>query len=155
MGLRRPRRRKLGLHLGEQDENSNWTLRDNVTYYGDQAKAAPGAARELLKVPRAITGGVRDMIADMRAGSEAIAPDDPVLAPVEGVDLETAAAVDAALVRRQVPRGDTAARDAVAQEHGVPAGRWEQVTVEWQARRERDPRVLQTYAAELQRRMRA
>jgi hypothetical protein len=65
---------------GGRDENTNWRLRDNYTYYWDQVKAAPGAAREVLKIPGAWASGVREMVAEMR--------DDPGRQPAEHPEAE-------------------------------------------------------------------
>ena len=49
-------------------DDTNWSLRDNVTYYTDQAKAAAGATREILSVPRTVGREARAMIREMRSG---------------------------------------------------------------------------------------
>jgi len=63
---------------------------------------------------------------------------DPDLAPIEGVTLETWAAVEAGTARERVPPAEY---DAYAQTHGVPAGRWAAVSTAWQARMTSDWRV--------------
>jgi hypothetical protein len=145
MGLRK--RLKPRVHLGEQDENTNWSLRDNVSYYGDQAKAAPAAAREVAKLPRTWMAGIREMVADMRDDTPALPPDDPARAPIEGVTLEECAAVTAELAKRRVDPNDHAARDAVAVEHGIAPGNWERAALGWRERQVADPRVAQAFGA--------
>ena len=63
---------------------------------------------------------------------------DPDVAPIEGVSLETWAAVEVGIGRDRVPPAD---HDAYAQGHGVPAGRWAAVGAAWQARTMTDWRV--------------
>jgi hypothetical protein len=151
VGLRKGKRGRV--HLGEQDENSNWSLRDNFTHYADQAKAAPGAARELLKTPGTIASGLRDMVADMRDETPDLAPDDPALAPIAGVDLDRAAAVDAAFAMRRLAPDDQAGRDAVVREHGLEPESWAEAAAGWRARRSEDLRVAEAHDAALRRHM--
>ena len=63
---------------------------------------------------------------------------DPDLDPIEGVSLETWAAVEVGTARDRVPPADY---DAYAQRYGVPAGRWEAVNAGWQGRMMGDWRV--------------
>jgi hypothetical protein len=145
-------KRKRRVRIGEQDENSNWSLRDNVSYYADQAKAAPGAAKELLKTPGTIATGLREMVTDMKSSDvPTLPPDDPARAPIEGVDLETWAAVDAALMQRRIAPNDAATREAAAQEHGVAPGAWERAAAGWRERQRVDARVAAAYGAAFQR----
>jgi hypothetical protein len=48
------------------NDETNWKLRDNVSFYTDQAKAVPGAAKEVASMPRAWFGAVKEMVDDMR-----------------------------------------------------------------------------------------
>ena len=48
------------------NDETNWKLRDNATYYTDQAKAVPGAAKEIASMPRAWFGAVKEMVDEMR-----------------------------------------------------------------------------------------
>ena len=57
------------------NDETNWSLRDNVTYYTDQAKAVPGAAKELASMPREWFGAVKEMVDDMRGDGQAPAKD--------------------------------------------------------------------------------
>ena len=150
MALRKGRKGRV--HLGEQDENSNWSLRDNISYYADQVKAAPGAAREVMKVPGTWAADLREMVADMKDGGTPppLPADDPAREPIEGVDLATAAAVNAALMRRGVAPNDLPRREAVATEHGVALGTWERAAAGWQERQRTDPRVAGEYGAAVQ-----
>ena len=95
-------------------------------------------------MPGAIVGGVREMLADMRDDAPPLAPDDPALAPIEGVDLAALAAIDAALILRRVPPDD-AARDAEAQERGLAPGVCARAAAGWRERRSADPRVERAY----------
>ena len=70
------------------------------------------------------------------APAEPAAP--PGLDPIEGVSLETWAAVEIGVGRDRVP---PAGYDAYAQGHGVPAGRWAAVDAAWKARMTTDWRV--------------
>ena len=63
---------------------------------------------------------------------------DPEVAPIEGVSLETWAAVEVGIGRDRVAPAD---HDAYAQRYGVPAGRWAAVGAAWQARMRADWRV--------------
>ena len=47
-------------------DDTNWSPRDDVEWYTDQAKAAPGAAKELFSMPRAWVREVRGMFREMR-----------------------------------------------------------------------------------------
>ncbi len=63
---------------------------------------------------------------------------EPEVAPIEGVSLETWAAVEVAIGRDRVPPAD---HDAYAQRYGVPSGRWPAVGAAWHARMRADWRV--------------
>ena len=56
------------------NDETNWSLRDNVTWYSDQAKAAPKAAKELASVPRTWFGAVKEMVDDMRSSDQSDQP---------------------------------------------------------------------------------
>jgi hypothetical protein len=47
-------------------DDTNWTVRDDVQWYTEQAKAAPGAAKELLSIPRTFVREARAMVREMR-----------------------------------------------------------------------------------------
>ena len=55
------RRRRSG------DDETNWRLRDNVTWYTDQAKAVPRMAKDIASAPRTWLGAVKEMVDDMRS----------------------------------------------------------------------------------------
>jgi len=57
------------------NDETNWRLRDNVTWYTDQAKAAPEVAKGLASMPREWFGAVKEMVDDMRGQDRG--PDDP------------------------------------------------------------------------------
>jgi hypothetical protein len=63
---------------------------------------------------------------------------EPEVAPIEGVSLETWAAVEVGIGHDRVAPAD---HDAYAQGYGVPAGRWAAVGAAWQARTRSDWRV--------------
>ena len=63
---------------------------------------------------------------------------DPEVAPIEGVSLETWAAVEVGIGRDRVAPAD---HDGYAQGYGVPAGRWAAVGAAWHARMTADWRV--------------
>lgn len=48
------------------NDETNWKLRDNVTWYTDQAKAVPQVAKDLASAPRAWFGAFKEMVDDMR-----------------------------------------------------------------------------------------
>lgn len=135
-----PRRRR------GQDDETNWSLRDNVSWYTDQAKAAPGAAKALLSIPLGLGRGIREMAADMRDVPPSIRPDDPVLAPIDGVTFATLVRATAAMMSAGVAEGDAAGRDAIAQAHGVPRGKWAAADAAWEQRRAQDARLTQAFA---------
>jgi hypothetical protein len=47
-------------------DDTNWSPRDDVEWYTEQAKAAVGAAGALARMPRAWVREVRGMVRDMR-----------------------------------------------------------------------------------------
>ena len=63
---------------------------------------------------------------------------EPDVAPIDGVNLETWAAVEVGIGRDRVAPAD---HDAYAQGYGVPAGRWAAVGAAWNARMRADWRV--------------
>ena len=65
-------------------------------------------------------------------------PPPPDIEPIEGVTLETWAAVEIGVGRDRVAPAD---HDAYAQRHGVPAGRWAAIDAAWQARMTSDWRI--------------
>jgi hypothetical protein len=52
------------------DDETNWRLRDNVTWYTDQAKAVPRLAKDMASAPRAWFGAVKEMVDDMRSDGQ-------------------------------------------------------------------------------------
>ena len=83
----------------------------------------------------------RDRSAPPQTAVSATAPltsTEPEVAPIEGVSLETWAAVEVGIGRDRVAPAD---HDAYAQDYGVPAGRWAAVGAAWQARSRTDWRV--------------
>ncbi len=52
------------------NEETNWRLRDNATWYTDQAKAVPRVAKDLASAPRAWFGAVKEMVDDMRSSGD-------------------------------------------------------------------------------------
>ena len=80
------------------------------------------------------TRGDRRTAADVLA----IDPADPVLAPIEGVDLDAWLAIDVALVADNVPPRE---QEAYAAARGVPAGSWAAVSEGWSTRARKDFRV--------------
>ncbi len=65
-------------------------------------------------------------------------PPPPDTGSIEGVTLETWAAVEIGVGRDRVPPADY---DAYAQRHGVPAGRWAAIDAAWKARMTSDWRI--------------
>ena len=57
------------------NDETNWRLRDNVTWYTDQAKAVTEVAKGLASMPREWFGAVKEMVDDMRGQDRG--PDDP------------------------------------------------------------------------------
>jgi hypothetical protein len=53
-----------------RNDETNWRLRDNVTWYTDQAKAVPGLAKDIASAPRAWFGAVKEMVDDMRSDGQ-------------------------------------------------------------------------------------
>ena len=83
----------------------------------------------------------QDRSAPPQTGMSTTAPPtamDPDVEPIEGVSLETWAAVEVGVGRDRVAPAD---HDAYAQGYGVPAGRWAAVGAAWQARMRADWRV--------------
>lgn len=57
-------------------DDTNWRLRDNATWYTDQAKAVPRLAKEAASAPRAWFGAVKEMVDDMRGDGQSGARSD-------------------------------------------------------------------------------
>ena len=91
----------------------------------------PGSAAERIEQSR---GAGAASVMSTTAAPQA----DADVAPIEGVSLETWAAVEAGIGRDRVAPAD---QDAYAQDHGVPAGRWSAIHGAWQARMMGDWRV--------------
>ncbi len=136
-------------------DDTNWGPRDDVRWYWDQVKAAPGAAAELFRAPRTIAKEAREMVREMRSDDAPIADDDPVLRPVDGVDFDTWVEISAAILHRRIGADDPAGRDAVGQEHGIDPGAWARASEGWEQRRSGDPRVAQRFARALRTRLTA
>ena len=49
-----------------RNDESHWRLRDNVTWYTEQAKAVPELVKGVASAPRAWFGAVSEMVGDMR-----------------------------------------------------------------------------------------
>jgi hypothetical protein len=47
-------------------DDTNWSPRDDVQWYSEQAKGAVGAAGELIRMPRTWAREVRTMVREMR-----------------------------------------------------------------------------------------
>jgi hypothetical protein len=52
------------------DDETNWRLRDNVTWYADQAKAVPHVAKDIASIPREWFGAVKEMVDEMRSDGQ-------------------------------------------------------------------------------------
>ena len=115
--------------------------------------AAAGIGAAMNDVPP--EGSIAQLIEERRAGETAAgvagagaAPevdsavtgsaDEPDLSPIEGVTLETWAAVEVGTGRDRVP---PAGYDEYARGYGVPAGAWSRVDAAWRARTTSDWRV--------------
>lgn len=93
----------------------------------------PGSVAELIEQQRGT-----DAVSALSASAAPAATADADLAPIEGVTLETWAAVDVGTARDRVPPADY---DAYAARHGVPPGRWAAVDAAWRARMMGDWRI--------------
>ena len=90
--------------------------------------------------PEGSVAALLDVPADATpvAQTDAAPPADPAVAPIEGVDLETWAAITAGIARARVAPADY---DAHAVRHGAPPGRWSAIDAQWQSRMMSDWRV--------------
>lgn len=102
----------------------------------------PAAVKDLRKDLRNLPHQLKDAMADRPPSGGGLAGDDPLLAPIEGVDFDTWVTVQAAVVRERVAPRD---HDALAQRHGVPVGRWPAVQSGWQARMKGNPGLAQRF----------
>lgn len=141
MGRRRDRPRT---------DDSNWGLRDEYSWYAEQAKAAPGAVRALLGVPGTLARGARDMVRDMRSSPGEIPAGDPVLEPVAGVSLDTMVDITFTTAQRRL----SAPSPEVLAEHGLDPETYAAALTGWNARRQADPRLPLRFGAELRARYR-
>lgn len=48
-------------------DDTNWTARDEVDFYAEQVKAAPGAAKALVSIPFTVAREARAMLREMRS----------------------------------------------------------------------------------------
>jgi hypothetical protein len=104
----------------------------------EEFRNANESAKALVKLPRQWKAAAFDK----PAPGGGLAPDDPVLDPIEGVDFDTWVAVQAELVRERIPRK---AYDDVAQRRGVPSGRWGAVESAWRGRMKGSPGLAQRF----------
>jgi hypothetical protein len=100
--------------------------------------------RELLKLP----GALRRSLGDSGPADGGLPEGHPALAPIEGVSFDTWVEVQAAVVREKAKRGDI---DALAQRHGVPAGRWGAIERAWRDRLPGNPGLAQRFGTEYKR----
>lgn len=113
-------------------------LRHNLWIEKGEVADAKEAAKELAKLPgrwKAAAFGPSEVTPPLPA-------DDSALEPIEGVGFETWIAVQAGAVREKVP---SSGYDALAQRHGVPAGRWDAVNAAWTTRLKRTPSLMTRY----------
>lgn len=68
-----------------------------------------------------------------------IDPNDPVLAPIEGVDLDRYVELCVGMADMGT---DTAAHEKHAVANGIPAGRWSSISDAWFERMKADPRLM-------------
>jgi hypothetical protein len=73
-----------------------------------------------------------------------IGEDDPLLDPVEGVSFTRLVAIHLAMTTRPLPPGGL---DELAESHGVPCGRWEDVDRRWRERIIGSPPLTRLFAA--------
>ena len=74
-----------------------------------------------------------------------IDPNDPAFAPIEGVDLETYAKAIVAVVKAGA--ADEAAAIKVAEDAGIPTGKWKTVSDGWNDRMKTSREVMSRYGA--------
>jgi hypothetical protein len=79
-----------------------------------------------------------------RAGQRPIGDDDPLLEPVEGVSFARLVAIHLAMTTQPLPPGGL---DELAESHGVPRGRWEEVDRRWRERIIGSPPLARRFAA--------
>ncbi len=70
---------------------------------------------------------------------------DPAFAPIEGIDLETYAKVIVAVVKSGA--ADEAGAIKVAEDSGIPAGKWKAVSDGWNDRMKTSREVMSRYGA--------
>ncbi|MCU0270207.1 MAG: hypothetical protein MUF83_16380 [Acidimicrobiales bacterium] len=136
----------LRRRLRPRTDDTNWGLRDDAAWHTEQARALPGAFGHLLSIPGAIVREARSMFSD----DDAIAPHDPVLAPVHGVTFEQYVEVRALVFHRGVP---AERHHEVAHDVGIAPGTWPAADAIWDHRREVDRRLAGRYATALERRL--
>ena len=106
-------------------------LFDNIKKSGQNVGSMMQTSQQLGQEQAAIQGGAP---AD---------PNDPAFAPIEGVDVDTYAAIEGGLGKNMVMGPE--AVEAYAVEHGCPAGKWHDVQMGWTARMQQYPHVAQRF----------
>jgi hypothetical protein len=129
-------------------DDTNWRLRDNVTWVTEQAKAAREVAGAVRRAPG-------EMLRDLRGAGppdDAGIPDgDPRLAAIDGVGFDLWVEAEARIIEAAVLPGE---RDAVAQAAGVAPGAWPAARAGWAARAAADPALERRFRAHLEHRRR-
>ena len=113
---------------------------DPLREVGENAQAAAGLARDVVsgaafKIPKATEDG--------------FAPDDPIMAPANGVTFEQWVAVSADMIHDGATPDQA---DAYAGRHGVPAGAWPDGLGQWRRRQMGHPLMAEKYGRALERR---
>ena len=131
---------RLAGRTAEAEEALKGSFTDDITYYTESIKNTPAAAKEILSLPKAWLGAIRELRGPTPMSDGGIPPGDPLLEPIEGVTFDVWIAVCAAVIRLNVP---PAARDELAQKWGVPPGRWEAINSVWEHRKSTDWRMVE------------
>jgi hypothetical protein len=131
----------IGRHfLGLEPQHGTWEaafkakrkeLRQDTGVLSD-VRHGIDQVRNVKDAAKSLPGGVSDTASEWKAGLAEIGGDDhPAGEPVEGVGFEAWVEVKAGLSRDSVPEDG---QRAYAEEHGVPAGRWDVVNSTWEQR---------------------
>jgi hypothetical protein len=130
-------------------DDTNWRLRDNVTWVTEQAKAAREAAGAVRRAPGEM---LRDLRGDGPPDDAGIPDGDPRLDPVDGVGFDLWVEAEARVIEAAVLPGE---REAVAEAAGVPAGAWPGARAAWAERAAADPGLTRRFHAHVEHRRRA
>ena len=124
-------------YLGIEPEHGTWeaaleakrdVLRKTEGPLGD-VRHGIDQVKDVGAAAKALPGGLRSAVREWRAGFKELGDDHPAGSPAEGVSFDAWVDVKAGLAREAVPESGAA---RYAEQHGIPAGRWDAVNSHWE-----------------------